>query len=338
MNKSPLLSINIVFVKSSIKYLDLIMKSVKSQLYDNYELNIMQNVDYDLKRVINSYGFKNVNIIQKIKMAGFCENHNDLINISTGEVVFIVNPDVYLNDNYLLDLLQIIEPDDVAAATGTLLRLNNDLTLSETTDSQGMRLTPFQRHKDINAGKIYIKQRMNTILKYRIWGVSGAALLIKRAALDDVRLTNGDYFDERFFMGREDADLAYRLNMRNWKALYYPRAIAYHHRTTKENNRTQQSAHYNYHQVKNRFILRFNNISFPVLLLLSPFLLFRDILIVGYCILFERESLASFNWIIHNMPSLLNCRNEIQKNKKSTFWDELKWYFIKYENYRIYPK
>jgi len=50
------------------------------------------------------------------------------------------------------------------------------------------------------------------------------------SALEKAR-ENGQYFDGRMFMYKEDCDLAYRLNLAGFKAKLAPRAISYHDRT-----------------------------------------------------------------------------------------------------------
>jgi len=91
-----------------------------------------------------------------------------------------------------------------------------------------------------------------------IFGADGAAPLYRKATLEDVAIPYADfhsggpdgdrdteagrrsretlagplreYFDEDFFMYKEDVDLAWRFQWRGWKTLYIPEAIAWHAR------------------------------------------------------------------------------------------------------------
>jgi N-acetylglucosaminyl-diphospho-decaprenol L-rhamnosyltransferase len=56
--------------------------------------------------------------------------------------------------------------------------------------------------------------------------LSGACLLVRRAAFDEV-----GGFDPLFFMYFEEADLARRLAGRGWETWYEPRAVVLHHRS-----------------------------------------------------------------------------------------------------------
>jgi GT2 family glycosyltransferase len=52
----------------------------------------------------------------------------------------------------------------------------------------------------------------------------GAALVLRRAALDEVGL-----FDEGFFLYSEEVDLQFRLRQAGWEVHYFPEATVVHH-------------------------------------------------------------------------------------------------------------
>ena len=62
-----------------------------------------------------------------------------------------------------------------------------------------------------------------------MFGVTGAAILIRCAALDDLRV-DGELFDEDFWAYHEDTDLAWRAGLLGWSSLYVPSAVAIHRR------------------------------------------------------------------------------------------------------------
>jgi GT2 family glycosyltransferase len=65
-----------------------------------------------------------------------------------------------------------------------------------------------------------------------VFGASAGAALYRRAALEDVAEPNRtgrmEVFDEGFFMYLEDVDLAWRLRLRGWDAVYAPAARVAH--------------------------------------------------------------------------------------------------------------
>src|SRR5207253_10520458 len=93
-----------------------------------------------------------------------------------------------------------------------------------------------------------------------IFGPSGAAAMYRRKALEDAAIA-GQYFDEDFFAYREDADLAWRCRLLGWTSIYVPGALAQHRRRVTPERRAELPKDINYHSVKNRFLLRINNIT-----------------------------------------------------------------------------
>ena len=83
------------------------------------------------------------------------------------------------------------------------------------------------RHFDRAAG---LTRRRGLDAPAWVFGATGAAALLRRAALDDVAYAGGEVFDEGFFAYREDADLAWRLQRRGWRCLYWPGAVGWHGR------------------------------------------------------------------------------------------------------------
>ena len=124
-----------------------------------------------------------------------------------------------------------------------------------------------------------------------VFGASGAAALYRRAALEDVAYPGGEVFDEGFFSYREDADLAWRLQRRGWRCLYWPAARAAHGRGLKPEARRHGSAAINRHSVRNRFLLRLANADWRWHLACFPFWLLRDAAVVAACLTVERTSL-----------------------------------------------
>jgi GT2 family glycosyltransferase len=65
-----------------------------------------------------------------------------------------------------------------------------------------------------------------------IFGASAGAALFRRTALSDVAETDANgreaVFDPAFFMYLEDVDLAWRLRLRSWRAVYAPGARVLH--------------------------------------------------------------------------------------------------------------
>ena len=115
----------------------------------------------------------------------------------------------------------------MAALAPKILRWNFAAnTKTKQIDSVGIVLKPGLRFKDLGQG---LDDSYN-FDSLEIIGPSGAAGLFRLTALQKIK-ENYQYFDEHFFMYREDCDLAYRLFLNNLKTKLVSGAIIYHDRT-----------------------------------------------------------------------------------------------------------
>jgi GT2 family glycosyltransferase len=202
---------------------------------DNSDLDFLEN-----KRILNNYQINfeaNFELIDFSKNLGFAAAYNQLIqraNEKGAEYFLMLNPDILLEKDSLKYLLDVLMADDGLASVSPKLYYWDFPTLQKTKqiDSLGICLRPGLRFYDLGQGEI----DTGRYDRHAILGPSGAMALFKMKALNAVRV--GDqYFDERFFMYKEDCDLVYRLNKAAYSSLIVPKAIAYHHRsvTAKKN-------------------------------------------------------------------------------------------------------
>jgi GT2 family glycosyltransferase len=226
--------------------------------------------------------------------------------------VLVLNTDVVLAPGFIATLLADAERPEharVAAFTGKILRAEGpDLTPTSVLDSVGIRMTPNGRHFDVGAGDRDAGQFDRPA---GIFGASGCAVLLRTAALADTRISTG-FFDDDFFVYREDVDLAWRLRGRGWAARCVPAAVAWHRRRNLPERRREMSALANLHSVKNRFLLRINNAGKAHLRATFPRTFLRDAIVVGGCLTVERTSLVALRWLAENRARLLEKRAEIQ--------------------------
>ena len=219
---------------------------------------------------------------------GFAAAANEAIRRTGAEWVLALNPDCRLAPDYLEALVAAAGRERVGAATGLLLRAHGgELAADDVVDSAGMVVTAAGRHLDRGAGGS-LRRRWER--PAWVFGASGAAALYRRAALEDVAYPAGEVFDEAFFAYREDADLAWRLQRRGWRCLYWPAARAWHARGLKPELARRGTPEINRHSVRNRFLLRWANADWRWRLACFPWWLLRDAAVVAACLTVERSS------------------------------------------------
>ena len=178
------------------------------------------------------------------------------------------------------------------------------------------------RHFDVGAGE---PDTGRWDRPAEVFGVSGCVALYRVAALRDVRISTG-FFDEDFFVYREDVDLAWRLRGRGWTARCVPSALGWHRRRNLPERRREMSVLANLHSVKNRFLLRVNNAGPDHLRATFPLTFARDAVVVGGCCTVERSSLEALRWLARNRSRLLAKRREVLSRRTVSDRALLRWF------------
>jgi GT2 family glycosyltransferase len=134
--------------------------------------------------------------------------------------------------------------------------------------------------------------------------------------IKDVALNSG-FFDPDFFAYREDADVAWRAQLLGWKCIYTPYAIAYHVRSVLPSNRRSLPAVINMHSVKNRFLMRINNITARLYKQHFWAITSRDLIVVAGCFLREWSSLRAFAIVLRDWRKSWHKRQEIMRRRRA---------------------
>lgn len=250
---------------------------------------------------------------------GFAAAHNQLIREHDAKYVLVLNPDAVLHADFVEKLVTAMEQrSDAASATGKLLRMDG-----MTIDSTGIVMLRSQRHLDRGAGEPDLGQYDKP---EDVFGASGAAALYRVQALKETAI-DGQYFDEDFFAYREDADLAWRLRLMGWKAVYVPNAVALHRRRVTPERRKGLPALINYHSVKNRFLLRINNMTPGLYLRDFLPISVRDASVIGYVLLREWRSIPALWYVLRHFPRLWRKRRSIQSRIRIDNRELERWFY-----------
>ena len=323
----PMVSITIVTYNSA-RFIGRCLDSVFAQTYRPLEVIVVDNASQDGTRQELERFADRVRLIWNERNTGFAAAQNQAIAAGSGPWVLVLNPDVHLMPHFIERLVEAGEQREgerVGALCGKLRAMGDDLSFPERplVDSAGIYFTPTLRHFDRGS-----RQPDNG--KYEqpefVFGASAAAALYRREMINDISMDGGEFFDPDFFTYREDADLAWRAQLLNWKCLYVPKALGYHVRTVQPWNRSKLPAEINMHCVKNRFLMRLKNAGAALYLRCLLPVTVRDLGVLGYCLLMERSSLPAFRLIGRAWSRTWQKRRWIQQHRRVADRDMLRWF------------
>ncbi|MCB0345564.1 MAG: glycosyltransferase [Bdellovibrionales bacterium] len=254
--------------------------------------------------------------------SGFCRAHNEAYQRAIefhADYLALVNPDVGVRPDTLLKLVECLEADPSAAAvTPKLLRADSELSpiAPQTIDAAGMYLTSSFRHFDRGSSE---NDRGQFEEPQYVYGATGALLVLRMSAIRDFLVADAEsqILDERFFAYREDADLAWRINISGWRCRYEPLASAQHVRRVTHDRRAQLSNTINSLGVRNRFLLQFGNFTWADCWSSTPATLVRNLLVTGAAVSIERTSFPALREAFAKFSEMTaRCRLQ-EKNRKA---------------------
>lgn len=174
--------------------------------------------------------FPQVHFLKEHTNHGFACAHNTIMQRFPAEFHAVLNIDVLFAPDYLAKLIAALEAyPHAGSAVGKLLRWNvgEPQERSNIIDSAGLCATKAHAFSDRGQGK---KDKGQYDEPCEVFGGTGAAVVYRRSALEEVAYNGTEYFDETMFMYKEDIDLAYRLLVMGHPCRYVPEAVAWHAR------------------------------------------------------------------------------------------------------------
>lgn len=160
---------------------------------------------------------------------GFAAGNNQALRRARGRYCLLLNPDVIAHPGALRETVSFMEAHRQAGAAGLRI-LNPDGTLQYSCRRFPRLATGLFRK--VPLGRLLPDNRWNREYLMSDWAhdtvrevdwVSGAAMCLRRAALEQVGL-----FDEGYYMFCEDVDWCYRARQAGWKVYYVPQAVVTH--------------------------------------------------------------------------------------------------------------
>ncbi len=250
------------------------------------EIIVVDNASTD-ESLAPLQGLPGVRIIDNPTNVGFAAACNTGARVASGPFLLFLNPDCFFEPDALSQLLLIMDADARAGLATGLLR-----NMDGTEQVGGRRAVPTPWRSFVRAfGLAGLSRRWPRLFSdfnlhqqplpkgpVEVEATSGACMLIRREAMDDV----GDW-DEEYFLHCEDLDLCMRFRQQGWKILFVPQALFIHDQGACSRNRPI-FVEWHKHKGMMRFYRKFFRHQYPGLL--WPLVVFgvwlRFTLIAGY--------------------------------------------------------
>ena len=231
MNQSPSMDLSIIIVNWNTR--DLLAQCLASVLADIHaspylqvETLLVDNASTDGSVQMVRDQFPWVRLLANPENVGFAAANNQAIQQSAGRYVLLLNPDTEVKPGALATLVGFMEAHSQAGAAGACL-LNPNGTLQTS-------CYPFPTL----SGEIWRLFHVDVLYPYGVYRmadwpldrpravevIQGAALILRRSALDQVGL-----LDALYFMYTEEVDLCYRLHQAGWQLYWVPEAKVIHY-------------------------------------------------------------------------------------------------------------
>lgn len=321
-SKNPLIFIHLV-THNDEKSIFFCLKSLQKQTFKDFKVLIIDNNSCDKTlKIIEKFNFP---IIRNTENIGYPAAQNEALKNTKSRFVLTLNADVILEKNFLYYLVKNFnyQSEKIGMASGKILRIDFVGQKPTKIDDCGL----FMR-KNRTQGLVYENELVSfpSSKKILIFGPDGAAAFYKKELLEDIKI-NGEYFDNDFFMFKDDIDVAWRAQLRDWQGVFIPQAIAYHIRTFRPKQRKKVSTTFKWVSVRNRYYLMIKNDNFFYFLKDFFRILTYDFGILGYILLFEQKSLVAYFSLLINFKKMLKKRQMIQEKIKASPKTVRKWFW-----------
>ncbi len=210
---------------------------ISSALEQVDDLIVVDNASTDSSLSKLAIAFPNerkLRIVRNRENLGFATACNIGSDQSSGNYVFFLNPDCVLEPDTVKHLLQTLERHPEAGLTGGLL-----VDPDGTEQGGGRRAIPTPWRSFVRAfGLSRFADRWPRLFfdfhlhkqplpsePIEVEAISGACMLVRRAAMDDA-----GRWDEDYFLHCEDLDFSMSMRRKGWKILFVPDARIVHYK------------------------------------------------------------------------------------------------------------
>jgi len=249
---------------------EILLECIASVRQQAGQIIVVDNASTDNSIAALQNAYPAIRIICNERNLGFAAACNLGAKVAGGDHVLFLNPDCILETNTIQILLKAVHSADDVGMVGGLL------TDPEGTEqSGGRRAVPTPWRSFVRAFGFNVLSNLHPRLfsdfalhkqplpdhPVVVEAISGACMLVRREALENVGL-----LDEGYFMHCEDLDWCMRFHQNNWEILFVPDARMIHHKGHCSKSRPI-FVEWNKHKGMIRFYRKFFRHQYPGLLM-----------------------------------------------------------------------
>lgn len=333
----PKVSINILGWNHSLEDISKCLEAVLAQSFSDFEVIYSENGSKEsiIPELRSKYGNDaKFRIVDNGSNLGYAGGHNKFFAESQSELVMVMNPDALLEKDFLMHATVPFSDPKVAMVTGKMLKPQPNEEGQWILDGTGIVVSKSRRGRERGQMEVDMGQYDNS---FDVFGVSGTAAIYRKSALDKVRL-NGEYFDHDFFAYWEDFDLSWRLRLAGFVARYAPKAIVYHARVagTSKGGYKHIFRFISHHAKLSLNVRKWNWRNHLFCIIKNdfgaafwkgfPYIFIRELLMLVYITIFETRTLGIVPSFFRLLPTMLEKRAIIQKQRVVTSSEAENWF------------
>jgi GT2 family glycosyltransferase len=314
-------------VYNGMRFIPKSFDSMVSQNYGNIEIAAVINGNDDGGKEYIIKHYPQVKVIDPGENLKFVRGHNFIFNTTETDFFQLVNQDLFLEPNYVEEMVKVFDDPKVGAANGKIYQYDFDKNEKiNKLDTTGVSIYKSGRARSRGQNEVDNGQYDK---KTDVMAVDGAACMYRKEALDEIRMNKEsskieyEYFDEDFEMYWEDVDLAWRMVNAGWRCKFVPTAIGYHGRTagSSEGGYKRVIKFIKHHSKFPLWIRQFNYKNHIFLFLKnSPKwywqFFVREFFMLGFILVFEIRTLGILPKMFRQLPSIWRKRRWVREHGK----------------------
>lgn len=210
----------------------LAVRTAAAHLGQSVEVFVVDNNSADNSVAMVRARFPEVILIENPDNPGFSKANNQALHRATGQYQLLLNPDTLVEEAAFQQCCAFLDAHPRGGGLGVRMLDGQGRFLPES--KRGLPTPRVAFYKIFGLAWLFPRSRtfgryhlgfLDPDQPHQVAVLSGAFMLLRRAALDQVGL-----LDEDYFMYGEDIDLSYRLTQGGWQNWYFPGARIIHYK------------------------------------------------------------------------------------------------------------